>query len=386
MAPSVVTTTLHAFADGNSPGHVCSLGSAPNVGEYDVLGINSDTVVSTPSGFSVGSSRVNAQGSYLFYRKAVGGESSSVTVITSGNFNAEVSHVRLSGLDAVDVTASSTVIGSASNTSNAVSSGTLATATDIVLVFAALAAIGLANQSAPVWSSGYTAITGPNPQGSGSSGMTGFTGWKYPAGTGSESPSVTWSGDAPFNRDTHLIAFTEAAAGGNNAALAGTLGQITSALTAAQNDAAILAGQLGQLTSALTAAQTDRATVAGTLGAITSSLTASQNDRATLAGTLGAVTSAITATSGATAVLAGTLGQLTSALTGSQSDRATLAGTLGQITSTLAATGPVVASTPGRASVGTKAGATAVRRTFAVASASAGTSAVATARKGTVTS
>jgi hypothetical protein len=254
MAPAVVTSTLHAFADGNSPGHVCPLGSAPNVGEYDLLGINSDTTVSTPSGFTVASSRVNAQGSYLFYRKAIGGESSSVTVITSGNFNCEVSHVRLSGLDAVDVTVSSTVVGSNANTSNAINSGTLATATDSVVVFVALASIGTtANQNTPVWSAGYTGITSFNPRGTGSSGVSGLTGWKYPAGTTAETPSVTWSGDAVLNRDTHLIAFTEAAASGNDAVLAGVLGSITSALTASQSDRATLAGVLGRITSTLTA-------------------------------------------------------------------------------------------------------------------------------------
>lgn len=344
MAPAVVTSTLHAFADGNSPGHICSLGSAPNVGDYDLLGINSDTVVSTPSGFLVGSSQVNAQGSYLFYRKAVGGESSSVTVVTSGNFNCEVSHVRISGLDAVDVSASSQHVGAASNTSEPVSSGTLATATDTVFMFAALHSIGgTANQNTPVWSSGYTAITGPNPQGTGASGVTGFTGWKYPAGTGSESPSVTWSGDAPFNRDSHLIAFTEAAAGSNNAVLAGTLGAITSALTAAQSD---------------------RATVAGTLGQLTSSLTAAQNDRVTLAGTLGAITSTLAAV---------------------QSDRLQLAGVLQQITSTLTATGPFVPSSPGRASAGSKDPATARTRSLATATGSPGVAGSASARKGTLT-
>lgn len=364
MAPAVVTSTLHAFADGNSPGHVCSLGSAPSVGDYDLLGINSDTTVSTPSGFLVASSRVNAQGSYLFYRKAVGGESSSVTVITAGNFNAEVSHVRLSGLDAVDVATSTTVVGSNANTSLAVSSGTLATATDSVFLFVALASIGTtANQASPVWSSGYTGITGFNPQGVGSSGMSGLTGWKYPAGTGSESPSVTWSNDAVLNRDSHLISFTEAAASANNAVLAGTLGQITSVVTAAQTDAAVLAGTLGQLTSSLTAAQTDRATVAGTLGQLTSALTATQADRVTLAGTLGQLTSTITAT---------------------QNDRLTLAGVLGQITSTLTASGPFVASTPGRAVAGTKLVATATGRAYPVARAANGTAGVATARKGTL--
>lgn len=316
MAPSLVTSTLHAFADGNSPGHACALGSAPNVGEYDFLCVNSDTVVSTPTGFLVSTFNVNAIGSYLFYRKAVGGESSSVTVVTSGNFNTQVSHSRWSGLDVVDTQAVTSHVGGASNTSEAITSPTLGATGEFVLAFAGCGSIGTANQSAPVWSSGYTAVTGPNPQSSGASGMTGFVGYKTGAGTAAESPSVTWSGDAAFNRDTHLIALT-VSAGGANGVLAGTLPAITSALTGTETDRGTLAGTLPAITSALTGTQTDRATLAGTLPAITAALTGTQTDRGTLAGTLPAITSALTGSrTAATAALAGTLPAIVGALTG----------------------------------------------------------------------
>jgi len=316
VAASLVTTTLHAFADGNSPGHACALGSAPNVGEYDFLCVNSDTVVSTPSGFNVSTSNVNAMGSYLFYRKASGGESSSVTVVTSGNFNTQVSHSRWSGLDTVDTQAVTSAVGSASNTSLAVTTPTLAGTGEFVLAFAALGSIGTIAQNTPVWSSGYTAVTGPNIQASGSSGMCGFVGFKTGAGTAAESPSVTWSGDAPFNRDSHVIVVT-VASGGANGVLAGVLPAITSALTGTQTDRAALAGVLPAITSALTGTQTDRATLAGTLPAITAALTGTQTDRAALAGTLPAITSALTAQRAASAaVLAGQLPAIVAALTG----------------------------------------------------------------------
>lgn len=306
MAAALVTTTLHAFADGDTPGHVCALGSAPNVGEYDFLCVNSDTVVSTPTGFTASSSRVNAMGSYLFYRKASGGESSSVTVVTSGNFNAQVSHSRWSGLDTVDTQASATQIGSATNTSVAVTSPTLAGTGEFVLAFAACGSIGLANQSAPVWSSGYTAVTGPNPQGAGSGAMTAFVGFKTGAGTAAESPSVTWSGDACFNRDTHLIAVTVAAGGGATGVLAGTLPAITSALTGTETDPGVLAGTLPAITAALTGTQTDRGTLAGALPAITAALTGQRAASAgALAGSLPAITAALTGTAGAPAPASG---------------------------------------------------------------------------------
>lgn len=213
MAATLVGTNLFGFADGNSPGHDCSLGTAPNVGEFDILGVNSDTTVSTPSGFSVATSNVNAQGAYLFYRKAVGGEATSVTIVTSGNFNCQVSHSRWSGLLALDVTNKASTVGSAANSSIAVSTGALTGTSELVIMFAALASIGTtANQATPVWSTGFTGATGFNPFGTGSSGMSGLVGYKDGTGTAAESPSVSWSNDAVFNRDSLVAAFTESSA------------------------------------------------------------------------------------------------------------------------------------------------------------------------------
>lgn len=195
------------FADGNA-GHSCNLGSSPNVGEVDVLCVNSNTVVSTPSGFTAGPSAVNSQGAYIFRRIAVGGESSTVVVTTSGDHNAQVSWSRWSGLLAADDAASTRADGSSGNATPAHSTNTLAATGELVIAFAALHSIGVnANQNTPAWSSGYTALTSA-VQGTGATGVVGFVGYNANAGTAAESPSVSWSGDGTFNRYMLTLTFT----------------------------------------------------------------------------------------------------------------------------------------------------------------------------------
>lgn len=214
MAVALVGSNVFAFADGGA-GHVCSMGSAPNANEIDVFFVNSDTTISTPSGFTVGTSNLNSQASAAFWRKAAGGEASSVTITTGGNFNAEVQWSRWSGLNTIDLGVKASVAGSSDTSSLAINTGALAEATELVLVFAALHSVGLAaDQNTPVWSSGYTALTGPSPQGTGASGVNGFVGYKVPAGTAAETPSVSWSGSGVFDRDTLVLTFTAAAVAG----------------------------------------------------------------------------------------------------------------------------------------------------------------------------
>lgn len=214
MAVALVGSDVFAFADGGA-GHVCSMGSAPNANEIDIFFVNSDTTISTPSGFTVGTSNLNAQASAAFWRKAAGGEASSVTVTTGGNFNAEVQWSRWSGLNTIDLGVKSSAIGSTDTASLAINTGALAETGELVVVFSALHSVGASNnQNTPVWSSGYTALTGPAPQGSGASGVNGFVGYKTGAGTAAETPSVSWSGNGVFDRDTLVLTFTAAAAVG----------------------------------------------------------------------------------------------------------------------------------------------------------------------------
>jgi len=200
-----VTATLlgsntYGFADGNT-GHSVNLGSSPNVGELDVLCVNSDTTVSTPSGFSVAPSNVGGQGTYVFRRIAVGGEGSTVTVTTSGNFDTTVSWSRWGSIHAADQ-ATIDSASSAATTTPAHSTGALAETNELVVAFAALHNFPGSNPTAPVWSSGYTGLTAI-VQGQ----VCGFVGYSLTAGTAADTPSVSWTNSA-VDRDIGTLTFT----------------------------------------------------------------------------------------------------------------------------------------------------------------------------------
>lgn len=204
--PALVDSDTFTFADGNAPGHVCDMVTAPASGETDVLCVNSDTTVSTPSGFTLRVPAVAAQGAYIFTRKATGGEASTVTVVTAGNHPCQVSWSRWSGLVAVDTAPAATQANGIANTSSpAHSTGALAEADELVLAFAALHSIGL-GPTAPVWADDYTPVTAAT-QGTGATAVAGFVGFKSGVGPAAESPSVSWTTSA-FDRYMLTVSFT----------------------------------------------------------------------------------------------------------------------------------------------------------------------------------
>lgn len=212
MPATLIGSNTYAFADGNG-GHSIDLGSSPSVGQTDVLCVNSDTVVTTPTGFTADVTRVNSQGSYIFTRKAVGGEGQTVTITTSGNNNAAVSWLRWGGLNAKDDMANSGVDGVATTTSPSHTTGTLTASTELIIAFAALHSVA-AVPSSPVWSGSYTGQTAVT-QGSGSTGVGNFVGYKQPVGTAAESPSVSWTGNVS---DRYMLTITFTITGGQSAA------------------------------------------------------------------------------------------------------------------------------------------------------------------------
>jgi hypothetical protein len=238
------------FADGNA-GHVVDLGSAPSAGQWDILCVNSDTVVSTPAGFTSSASAVNNQGAYVFTRKAAGSEGQTVTITTSGNFPAAVVHTRWSSvLAAVDVTGAARIDASIGNVTAPVTTGALAADGETVVAFGALHSIGVADQSAPVWDGGLTAVdfgagdTGPALQGSGASGAAGFVGYKETAGSAGVTTSVTWTGASTFDRYTLVVTFTISGVTGT---AAGVLGALVGAATGTRTVLGAAAGALGAL-------------------------------------------------------------------------------------------------------------------------------------------
>lgn len=202
------------FNDGGA-GHVIDLGSAPAVGERDVLCVNSNTTVSTPSGFSLDEPAVNNQGAYIFSRVAAGGEGQTVTITTSGNHSTQVGWSRWQNTTTLDgPPTSNTQATGAGNSTPAHNTGSLAAAGSLVIALGALHSIGaLADQNTPVWSAGYTPMT-DGVHGSGATGVRGYTAYNANAGTAAETPQVSWSGSGCQNRYM-LTAVYGATAGGD---------------------------------------------------------------------------------------------------------------------------------------------------------------------------
>lgn len=212
MPASVTSSQVYTFADGGA-GHACVFAAgAPAVGEFDVLFVNSDTTVSTPAGFTLQLSNIGNQGGYTFTRQAVGGETNTVTITTSGNFNTGVSWSRIHGANIID--AAGVVQAHAESndvTTPAVSTGALASATDLVLVGALLHAVPGAGSSPvnPVWSAGYNPVTSLDFGTNGTS-IHQFVGVKVPAGAAAESPNVTWT-NLVRDRYIQVVSFTSQA-------------------------------------------------------------------------------------------------------------------------------------------------------------------------------
>jgi hypothetical protein len=194
------TPTDFEFANGNA-GAVIDLGSAPAVGQRDVLCINSNTVVTSIPGFTQDEPAVTNQGAYIYSRVAAGGEGQTVTITTSGDHNTQVGWSRWANTTTLDgpPTSNTQTNGSAGNTTPAHNTGAIAAAGSLVIAFGALHSIGaLADQNTPVWSAGYTPMT-EGVQGSGATGVVGFTAYNDNAGTAAETPNVTWSGSGVQN-------------------------------------------------------------------------------------------------------------------------------------------------------------------------------------------
>ncbi len=229
--PTPLDSDTFLYSDGGS-GHVCDLDSAPEVGQWDVLCVNSNATVSTPSGFTLAESAVTNQGAYVFVREAVGGEGSTVTVTNaSGSQNVHVAWSRWpASLTALDTSTNTQANGSSGNNTPTHSTGTLAATGELVIAFGALHSIGLAGQTSPAWSSGYTPVTSSAAQGAGATGVRGYVAYKENAGTAAEAPQVSWSGDGAQNRYMLAVSFTVDAA--IAATLAGTGAGGAGALTA----------------------------------------------------------------------------------------------------------------------------------------------------------
>lgn len=208
MAIALLDSDAVGFSDGNAGhGYTFPLG-APSANDLDVLCVNSDTVITTPTGFGIATSFVSGQGSYLYWRKAAGGEAGSTTITSSGDFPVALVWSRWSGVNTFDVGVNAHIDASAGTSSPAVSTGTLAGSGELVIAHLALHGFPGSAPTTPVWSSGYGPLESI-AQGTGAGGSAGFVGYRTDAGTGSESPTVTWTNSAT---DRYMLVATFTAA------------------------------------------------------------------------------------------------------------------------------------------------------------------------------
>ncbi len=192
MSIALSGSQAFGFADGNA-GHVITLPSAPAVGDLDRLCVNSDTTVSTPSGWTLEDSHVSNEGAYVFTRFAAGGESATVTITTAGDFNTQVGWSRWAGVLALDAKVKAFVDSPGAMLTPPVDTGALTATGELVVAFGALSG---AVPNTPVWSTGFTGLTALT-EGTGIHALTGYVGYKLNAGTAAEQPQVTWTVDVP---------------------------------------------------------------------------------------------------------------------------------------------------------------------------------------------
>lgn len=285
MAFTLLDSGTVGFSDGNT-GHTYAFpGGAASAGDLLVLPVSSDTVVSTPPGYSVAAADVHNIGAYLFFKVAAGGET-GVVVTTSGNFPTELGFLRYSGATPTPFDVSAMAFNLvATNTTPAVSTPALAGTGELVIAAACLGGLGGGSPNTPVWSAGYTNRLDGQTPGTGGTDQHLFVSDRYD-GSGVQSPSCTWTSNS--NNQTILVAAFTPAAGvvaktdsdsGTATDTATTTAVLTDADTATGADTAALTAAIsgsdaaaGTETATLTAAalSADAAT-----GAETATLTAS---------------------------------------------------------------------------------------------------------------
>ncbi|WP_242892434.1 hypothetical protein [Actinomadura litoris] len=315
----VGTVHTFAFADGNG-GHLCDFGSAPAAGQWDVLCVNSNTVVTTPSGWTLTRSRVGNQGAYVYTRKAAGGEAQSVTVTTSGNHDTQVTWSRWAGADAIDIADHAAADAAAGSTTPALTTAALATTGELLIAFGAVHG---AVTSSPVWSSGYTPIAATT-QGSGVTTATGYVATKNPAGTAAESPNVSWTTPAP-DRYIFAVSLTPTAASTASDSDTGT-GADAGTVTATTSSSDTAAGaDAGAATAQLSASDTATGADAGAVP----SVMVVADDTASAAEADSAAAATTAADSGYGDDTANTSASCTAAETGAATDTGSLTAVVG---------------------------------------------------------
>lgn len=181
------------------------MGSAPTVGDFDVIGVNSDTTVSTPSGFTLLDSAVANQGSYFFYREAVGGEGQTVSITTTGDHEATLVWVRVRNAVGIDKNAKATAAGSSSGSTPTATTATLTDTGELAVAFAGLHRFAGADPVTPIWSNSFTGLDLVT-QGTGNPACCAISAYKEGVGTSAVAVDVSWTNGC-FDRDQYVVTF-----------------------------------------------------------------------------------------------------------------------------------------------------------------------------------
>lgn len=192
-------------------GTVIDFGSPPAPGQWDVVMANANTVITSMGGLAAVVGFTGGQDAQVFARHAAGGEGSTLTVTLA--VDAQPCAVvwtrwssRFAAIASLGQVHTDGVPGNGSLTLN--TPGQPAGST--VVGYVALHGVLTANQTAPVWGGGLSAVPGsPAASGAGASGCVGMVGYLSGAGAASLPVAVTsWTGDNASDRYTLAVALS----------------------------------------------------------------------------------------------------------------------------------------------------------------------------------
>lgn len=190
----------------NSDLQVFPFGSAPAVNDYDFLFVNSDTTIATPTGFTLLDSSVVQQGAYAFYRKAIGGETDSVTIDPNGAHEAVCCWARARNVVAIDKNTKTSVTNTQAETGPTATTATLSETGELSISWAALHRFASSTPTGLSFSNGYSVLESAS-NGTGATAVMGILGYKEDAGTTAETTSASWTNNV-YDRDCFIVTLT----------------------------------------------------------------------------------------------------------------------------------------------------------------------------------
>lgn len=191
-------TPVQAVGADTGSGTTTSLAvnfAAPTAGNLLVGVANSDATIATPSGWTLYDSAVSNQGTYLFYRIAVGDETSVsfVPSVADTVAGAVLEYPQITASPA-DVSAHDNRTSSSNVTALTGTTGVIAQATELVVVVAGphSYSAGVAPTS-PTWVTATNRISQATVHGTGPINVALFVGDYTTSATGTQSETCTWT-------------------------------------------------------------------------------------------------------------------------------------------------------------------------------------------------